>query len=246
MKHLKVFISALILLGALSCTKNQTDGTGQVIFEVQSRQDIVEVTKSQVSDYTTPPSASDFEITIKDSKNETFWTGKVSEWVSSTPLLAGTYTVEASYGSFEEEGFDKPYFFGETSFEVKGGLSVAVPIEVSLANTIIKVECTDNFKNYFKDYTFTLTRDGSDVVEFTKTVVDAGSAAFIDGYKIKVEGTLVGEFKTQTFAADYSDLDVAKAYTLEFDAPNVGGSTITISFNHDVMDVELGDVELNE
>lgn len=246
MKHLKVFISALILFGALSCTKNQTDGTGQVIFEVQSRQDIVEVTKSQVSDYTTLPSAGDFTITIKDSKDETFWAGKVSEWVSSTPVLAGTYTVEASYGSLEEEGFGKPYFFGTTSFEVKGGMPVQVPIEVSLANTIIKVECSDNFKNYFKDYTFALTRDNEEVVVFTKDVVDAGSAAFIDGYKIKVEGMFTGEAKTQSFSKEYTNLDAATAYTFKVDAPNVGGSTITISFNHNVEDVELGDFELNE
>ena len=246
MKHLKVFISALILLAVMSCTKNQTDGTGQVVFEVASRQDIAEVTKSQVSDYTTLPSASDFSITIKDSKGETFWTGKVSEWVPSTPVLAGSYTVEASYGSLEEEGFGKPYFFGSLDFEVEGGMPVKVSVPVSLANTIIKVACSEYFKNYFKDYTFTLTRDGSEVVVFTKDAVDAGSAAFIDGYKIRVEGTLVGEVKTQSFSADYTNLDAATAYALEFDAPNVGGSTITISFNHTVEDVELGDVELNE
>lgn len=243
MKHLKVFIIAMILCASSACTKIQEGGNGQVHFEVASRLDVMDVTKSAVSDYTVLPSAGDFSITIKDSRSETVWSGKISEWLPSTLLTAGSYSVEASYGSLEEEGFDKPYFTGSQNFTVKGGSSVPVSIPVSLGNTIVKVVCSESFMNYYKDYTFKLTRNNAEVAVFEKGDT---KAAFIDGYLIQVEGVLTSETKTQPFSVEYKNLEEATAYTLNFDAPNVGGSSITISFNDTVEEIELGNYELND
>lgn len=243
MKHLKTIFGILALLAAFSCTKNQSEGNGLVTFEVTNNQNVVDMTRSNVSDYTALPSAGDFSITILDASSAQVWAGKISEWDAATVLPAGNYTVKASYGSLEEEGFDKPYFTGTQTFVVKGGETVAVSIPVALGNTIIKVSCSDYFKRYYSDYTFRLTRDGAEIATFVK---DETKAAFIDGYKIKIEGTLTGELKTYTFEQEYTGLNEATAYTINFDAPNVGGSTITITFNNDVETVELGDYELND
>ena len=81
------------------------------------------------------------------------------------------------------------------------------------------------------------------MVTFTK---DETRAAFVDGYKFTVEGTLSSETATQTFTKDFSNLDEATAYTLTFDVSNVGGSTITITFDDTVEEVALGNVELND
>ena len=56
------------------------------------------------------PSKENFTITIKDASNATVWSGLISEWGTGenpSQLKAGNYTVEATYGSLEEEGFDK-------------------------------------------------------------------------------------------------------------------------------------------
>jgi hypothetical protein len=201
------------------------------------------MTKSNVSDYTALPAVGDFTITILDESSSQFWAGKISEWDSSTPLPAGNYTVNASYGDIEDEGFDKPYFTGTQTFAVKGGETSSVSVPVALGNTIIKVSCSEYFKKYYSDYTFRLTRGTAEIATFVK---DETKAAFVDGYKIKVEGVLQGELKTYSFEKEYTGLDEATAYTLNFDAPNVGGSTITISFNDTVETVELGDYELND
>ena len=264
MKHLQALIGALILFVAASCTKNQVEGYGSVSFALDNNVEIVEQTRSQsesenengsnVSDYTTLPLAGDFTITIKNASGEQVWTGKVSEWDSTTTLTAGNYIVEAAYGSLEEEGFDKPYFYGTENFVVTGGNTTTVPIKVSLGSTIIKMSYSDNFKNYFKDYSFKLTRSSAEIVAFTK---DETRGAFIDGYKIKVEGTMTGEQlienedgefvpKTFSYSKEYSNLNEATAYTLAFDVNNVGGATLTVSFDDTVETVELGDIELNE
>lgn len=244
MKHLKTIFSVVALIAAVSCTKSHTEGNGRVVFEVSSNQTVVDMTRSNVSDYTTLPSAGDFTITISDDASAQVWKGKISEWDPTTPLLAGNYTVTATYGDLEDEGFDKPYFTGTQTFAVKGGESASVSVPVALGNTIIRITCSEYFKKYYSDYTFKLTRDGSDVVTFAK---DETKAAFIDGYKIRVEGTLTGEMNTYAFEPkEYTGLDAATAYTISFDAPTAGGSTITISFNDTVETVDLGDFELND
>jgi hypothetical protein len=214
-----------------------------VAFAVSSNDVVADMTKSNVSDYTALPAVGDFTITILDESSSQFWAGKISEWDSSTPLPAGNYTVNASYGDIEDEGFDKPYFTGTQTFAVKGGETSSVSVPVALGNTIIKVSCSEYFKKYYSDYTFRLTRGTAEIATFVK---DETKAAFVDGYKIKVEGVLQGELKTYSFEKEYTGLDEATAYTLNFDAPNVGGSTITISFNDTVETVELGDYELND
>lgn len=241
MKHLKVFIGIVMLLVAASCTKSHTVDGGQVVFTVSNNQHLADMTKSNVSDFTALPSADDFTITITGSDYK--WEGKISAWDPQSVLMAGDYKVTATYGDIEVEGFDKPFFAGTQSFKVVGGESASVSVPVSLGNTVVKISCSENFRNYYKDYTFTLTRDGSDIVTFVK---DDTRAAFVDGYKLAIKGVLTGEVKTSVFTAEYSNLKEATAYTFNFDVNNVGGSSITISFNDTVETVELGDFELND
>ena len=244
MKHLQALIGALVLLVAVSCTKNQEEGSGSVSFALDNNVEIVEQTRSKVSDYTTLPSAGDFTITIKDASGTGVWTGKVSEWDSTTPLPVGNYSVVAEYGSLEEEGFDMPYFYGEVeSFAVQGNETATVSIPVALGNTIIKVSYSEMFKKYFTDYSFKLTRSNAEIVTFA---MNETRGAFVDGYKITVEGTMTGELKTFSYSKEYSNLAEATAYTLAFDVNNVGGATLTVTFNDTVETVDLGDIELNE
>ena len=243
MKHLKTIISVLVMFAALSCAKNNVGGSGLVSFNVANNQVVADVTKSNVSDYTALPESGDYTITILNATSNQVWTGKICDWPVQTLLPAGEYTVSAVYGSLEEEGFDKPYFYGSTTFTVTGKETAEVAVPVSLGNTIMKIACSENFKNYYKDYSFKLVRNNQEIAAFTK---DDERAAFIDGYKIGVQGVLTGEIKTQNFSAEYTGLAEATAYTLYFDVPNVGGSTITISFNDTVETIELGDYELND
>ncbi|MBR5836864.1 MAG: DUF4493 domain-containing protein [Bacteroidales bacterium] len=243
MKHLKTIMSVLTVLVALSCTKSQTDGNGQVSFRISSRPDVVEQTRSSVSDYTALPSAGDFTISIIDESSAPVWRGKMTDWNQETLLPVGNYTVTAAYGALEDEGFDKPFFTGSNAFAINGGQTTEVPVTVSLSNTIVKVACTDNFKNYYKDYTFKIVRGGSDVVTFVKGET---KAAFVDGYRFTLTGTLKSETGTKTFEKEYSFLDEATAYTFEFDVTNVGGASISVTFNNNVEVISLDDLELND
>lgn len=236
----------MLLLGVFtlfSCTKTQTANGGQIIFNVLSNSDIVEVTKSYVSDYAKLPSSDDFTIKVTDASGTSVYFGKVSAWNSSTKLSVGNYSVIAEYGSLDEEGFDKPYFYGSVNFAISDANTTVVSIPVSLGNTIVKVSCSELFKKYYSDYSFTFSRGAANLVSFAK---DDSRAAFIDGYRVTLSGTLSNGSKTQSFSKEYIDLKEATAYNFYFDISNVGTNAITITFNEMIDVLELGDVELND
>ena len=243
MKHLKTFLGVMAMLLALSCTKNQAEGNGYVSFVLNGDYQIADQTRSSVSQYTTLPSSEDFTITITDASSASVWKGKLSDWDSATLLKAGNYKVTASFGDLEDEGFDKPYFTGEAEFVVAGSQTTQVEVSVSLGNTVILVSCTDNFRNYYKDYSFRLSRAGKEIVVFAK---DETRGAFVDAYRFTLEGTVTSETRVQSFSKDFSSLDEATAYTMLFDVSNIGDASITITFDDSVETIELGDLELND
>ena len=242
MKHLKAIMTMLMILATVSCSKNQTAGSGQVTFDVSQDVEIADLTRSNVSEFTTLPSVENFTISITG--NDYSWNGLISAWDESTKLLAGDYTVEASYGSLEDEGFDKPYFVGSTTFTVIGGQPVEVSIPVKLGNTVVRLEFTESFRNYYKDYSFKLSRGSTEIALFPKNET---KAAFIDGYRVTLSGTYSSELKDYSFSKEYTNLKEATAYKFVFNVNNVGGATLSITFKEGYTEtVELGDYELND
>jgi len=246
MKLIKIATCALVLLATVSCSKdNKTmTGKGNAAFSIASNENIGVVTKSNVSDYTTLPSSGDFTITIAGSGIDYSWTGLVSEWDATTPLAVGNYTVSAAYGAEGVEGFDKPYFAGETTFSVVGAQTANVEIPVALGNSIVKVQTSQVFDNYFTTYTFTVTTGNKTEIAFPKGET---RAAFVDAYRFTISGVLTNQSgKEQSFIKEFTGLEAKTCYAVTFDAPNIGAGTIAITFNDTTTEVALGEVELNE
>ena len=244
MKKLRSLIGLIVLMAAASCSKSVIEGEGYISFTVSTDQYLTDITKSNVSDFATLPVAEDFILTITGADGASVWSGSSKDWDSATKVKAGQYTVTASYGDIEDEGFGKPCFMGTATFEVKGKETTPVQIQTSLANTVVRVSCTENLQNYYKDYTFTLERNNTQIVTFAKGET---RGAFIDGYKVTVTGTLTAESGAEkTFSKEYTNLAPATACNMVFDVAGTGSGAVTISFNNTVETVELGDVELND
>jgi len=246
MKYYRIAICAAAALAAFSCSKvHESVGTGYVSFSIADNQEVAEVTKANVSDFTALPSADQFSIVITNSENTEVFKGLVTDWSTDRKLAVGDYTVTATYGDTSEEGFDKPYFVGSKAFSVIGGETTAVTVTVSLGNSIVKVVTTEMFDNYFSSYDFDVTTGSGNVIDFTPTET---RGAFIDAYMFKISGTVTpasGAAKSAISAKEYRDLEAATCYTLTFDVSNVGGVKVTITFNDTVETVELGEIELN-
>lgn len=79
------------------------------------------------------------------------WTG-ISEFDTEEAFKVGEYTMTASYGSLEDEGFEKPYVSGSATFTVSDHRTSEVSLTASLANSMVTVTCTEEFKKYFTAY----------------------------------------------------------------------------------------------
>lgn len=241
MKKALLILSAALMLAATSCTKGP--GPGSLKFSVSSDVSVADAAKSKLSDIIALPEGKDFSLVVKSSAGELIWSGLLSEWHTDTKLPVGTYNVTASYGTVGDEGVIKPLFAGEKAFSIAGAETTEVKIPVELQNCIIKVSCTNAFKNYFTDYQFTITTGAGHEFVLDKDWTDP---IFIDAYKFTVKGKLTNQGgAVQNFEKTYEALEAATCYTLKFDATNVGGFKVTITFKNDVTTVDLGDLEIN-
>ena len=245
MKRSFSIITALLLTVTfcLSCSE-KISNTGTISFRVSSESVLAEVTKSNLSSFTALPSGGDFDLLLQDSKEKTIYEGKAKDYPADKALVAGNYTVTATYGDVTQEGFDLPCLKGVQQFTVSGGSTNEVEINATLQNALIKVLCTDMFKKYYTSYSFTIKTGNGSTISFPSTET---RAAFVDAYTISVEGNLTNQGgKAQSFTKSYStSLSPATCYTLKFDASNIGSGTITITFDDHVDDVEPGMIELN-
>ena len=116
---------------------------------------------------------------------------------------------------------------------------------MKLANCLVKIATTDAFRNYYSDYSFTLTTQAGTSIPFVKGET---RAAFVDATGFSLSGTLTNQAgKEQSLVnVEFKNLNSASCYTLNIDAPNIGSGTISISFDDSVTDVELGQVDINE
>lgn len=246
MKLYKIALCGAALLALVSCAKERGNASskGGLTFEIAGDYMVVD-TKSSVSDFTTLPSKADFNLTVKDSGGETFWSGKFSDWSVETQIPAGDYTAVAEYGAEGEEGFGKPWFTGSKNFSVTGGNQTSVTIPVALGNTIVRISTSAMFDNYFTDYTFTLVTGNGSRIDFVKGET---RGAFVDAFRFRVNGVLTTQGGSNvTFSGDeYPSIDERTCYTITFDAPTIGGNTISVSFSDSTETVELGEVELND
>lgn len=236
-------ILALALVSA-ACSKQQNEPGATLTFSVTTDSQVAEVTRSNVSDYTTLPEAGKFTIVVTGNDGSVVYSGLLEAYNPSTALKAGNYTVKASFGTAGDEGFDKPYFAGEKAFSITGGGNTDVSIPVALANSLVRMEYSENFKAYYTDYSFTVTTGGGTEIAFPK---GEDRAAFVDAYTISVSGTLTGQGgKVRPFTKSYSSNLLPKTcYTIKFDVSNVGSGAVTISFDDTVEDVTFDDVDLN-
>ncbi len=112
-------------------------------------------------------SASDLSLKLT-SENGSY----AREWASaaefSDPVTVpvGKYTLEASYGSINDEGFEKPCYYGSSTLTVEENRTTPVSVTASLANTMVRVEMSDMFRDYFAAYTLTLRSETGNEIAY--------------------------------------------------------------------------------
>lgn len=85
-------------------------------------------------------------LTAADGSFSKTW--NINDFPSDSLIKVGNYTIEAFYGDEDSEGFECPFFFGSQDIKVTEQNTTDVALTAVLANALLDITYTDNFKNY--------------------------------------------------------------------------------------------------
>ncbi len=180
------FILSFVLLVACTDDEGRNRANGKMKVNLTTNNEIVDVTTRTLGDNEFPD-VSEFSIAVlMDGKTVNKW-DKFSDYSQDDITFpVGSYTLVASYGDEEKEGFGLPYYKGTADFVIKGGETTDVETTCTLANTKISISYTDDFKSYFKTYTPTVKSEEGSEVTFAS---DETRAAYVKPGRVAVSLT---------------------------------------------------------
>lgn len=159
----------------------------------------------------------------------------------------GNYTLTASYGNIDQEGFENPYFTGSTEVNVIPGTSTEAQIVATLANAMVSVRYTDEFCNNFESYSAAIQTEGHDWLVFAK---DESRPAYVSPSEtVKLNITLTDtQGRKVTIQPAEFEAQARHHYivTIGVSGTSVAGNlTLDVQFDEDVIN-ETVEVSLGE
>lgn len=242
-----VLCSALTLVGCSSDSFAPSDGTGTVELQLDVDRQVLTATPSRASlpEIVEGLTADDFTIRLVASN------GQSQQWsyadFSGEKIAAGTYTLEAFYGTEGEEGFEKPYFAGSTQVVVRSDESTHAAVTTSLKNAAVTVSYSDTFKNYMTAYSASIRTAGStDGLDYPSSATDdlfvnAGEASLYVTFTTPQNQTAT--LKVVDFTAE-----AQHRYNISVDLNNgnMGDAVLTITFDDTAQVAEPIEIVLSE
>ncbi len=268
----------ILLAAALfsACSINEaldiTEGEGRMDFSVQVNSEVesASTTRAESDTYTISadlvPTTSELKLEIyeKNSYSDSEITYELYKEYASvddydTPAMpAGNYTaVVTNGGDINEESETNAVFADSVDFVINSVEEVgSTTLTATLQNSIIKLEVTDDFNNYFAGgATLKLTTDAGSELElnFPLDADEVEKILFVTpGTKLYLEGSAVkqdpgtGTAPTVTFTKNQVGTAVQGAMnSVLVDASETGGATITITINDTITTVSTTTVDVN-
>ena len=247
-------IASLLALTLSACSKEATKGDEKGEGEVSiSCVTTTEVDDTRANVNCTTPAVEDFSLKIEGvGHTYTADYATIAEFnEGDNYLYNGNFKATVTAGNIAEEGYDKATFVGSENFTVNPRENTEVSITATIANAMVKVEVTDNFKAYFPGgYALELTTAAGnhfDVTSQTEPLFIAPESFTVSGTAVKqpnqsgAEGTTVAlpEYKN-------SEAKAQTLYTVKLDVENVGSAQLTITLNDTLVESIDIEQELND
>lgn len=269
MKMKKLLFISLAAMLAVACSKsddeaamvNCPEGTGIVSFGVAPAL-VIEGTRAQVKlpEGTTVPGGDAFALAISSNDAGTKYQG--GEWTSvasfnenykKTYFVAGVYDAVVTWGDPTQEGENEPYYKGEVQYNVNARKQVDVTIPAKLANSIVKVEFTDDFKSYFENgaaITITSGNGNEWNVDYDTTpyiFVESGKEVVIAGEATKQKPSATVDAPVVKFDDVKKTLAACTMYTYKYDVSTAGKVSVEITITNEPTEtIPVGTEELND
>lgn len=250
---LNICLLALLALGG--CRSERTEypaqgGFGYLALDCRTSTEV----ETRAAAAVKAPAAKDLTLTIrgKDVEYEKSWASSTDFVSAENKLQKGSYTATAAWGDMAQEGLAKPCYAGSVDFHIDPQKVTEATLPVQIANSMVQVVCTEQFKGYFHDAHFTLTSAAGNTFEMTPDeptlAKDAVSeyAVFIAPGAFSLTGSALKQTGAEfTFPEQSRTAAARTCYTFRYDVSTAGTATVTISLDDTVIDELPVDVELN-
>ncbi|MDE6683206.1 MAG: DUF4493 domain-containing protein, partial [Muribaculaceae bacterium] len=253
---MKRFSTGLLLAGAMagmiSCSSEEgfrTDGPdGKIVLNLSSDARVIMNTRADDTKVSVVPEPSQFGISFEkqDGSFSKNWVN-VDAFNREGVFPIGTYTLSATYGDMEQEGFELPCFSASQSVTVEAGTESHVQLTATLSNAMVSVRYSDDFKSRFAAYSSALKAESSaDWVVFAQ---NEDRPAYMKPGKLDLRITLTNGQGDKVEVAPYSFTAAPRHHYIVTLGVNDQNGTenarldvqITEEVESDFVDIALGD-----
>lgn len=173
---------AALALTVASCADENIfvggDGEGALKLQLRTSAEVATASPTRADEpLLTAPDVSQFAVRLTKSDNsfQQSW-NSVEEFNAEENFRTGSYNLEAYVGDIDVEGFDAPCFYGAAQVSVLEAKTTEASLTATLANSMVSIDYTEGFKNYFRDYSARVHSAGHSYIDFA---ADETRPAFI-------------------------------------------------------------------
>lgn len=245
-------VAASASLCMISCSEDTpwsgSDEEGRIRLNLAADGRVMRLTRADDSLSPVVPHADSFSISLakSDGSYSKTW-ASLPQFEKETAFGIGDYTLTASYGDIDKEGFDNPVYKGVSDVHVSPGELTEVNVTATLANSMVSIRYTDRFKENFKAYSAAVQTEGHDWVVFSQNETRPAYVAPCKDVKLNI--TLTNDQnQTVTVQPAGFEADARHHYvvTIDIEDSDVPGNLkLTVDFDDDVV-MEKVDVNITD
>lgn len=255
-KVLSVMLLLFLTLSWSGCERDldRTTGYGTMKVNLVTNSEFIELADSSATVTTRAsedtPDANNFELFMYKNEILTEHWDRFSQFEVEKKFAVGEYTLKATYGSLNEEGYNRPYYEGSTKIQIIDRETVPVELTCQLANVKLTVECSEAVKKYFTTFSMQARSKAGKLLDMTKE--DARAVYLQPGLLVletsfeKQNGT-----KGKLELLRVSDTQARQHYVVKVDvnSGNVGGGNLKVTYHtvksEEKVEIDLSDASLN-
>ena len=243
-------VGALVaLFGLASCSDEapwaDSSSTGGINLNFSSDPRVMRQTRADDSVSPVVPSGDFFAVNLvkADGSFSRSWSS-VEAFNREEAFSIGDYTLTASYGDIDTEGFQNPFYKGSTSVHVSPGALAEAQVVATLANAMVSIRYTPAFVENFPTYSAAIQSEGHDWVVFSQ---NEERPAYVAPSEIKLNLTLTNtEGKQVTIQPASFTAQARHHYVVTIGVDGATGNlALDVQFDDDVVNetvsVSLGD-----
>lgn len=183
-------------------------------------------------------------LTSADGQMSKHW-DSVGDFPTGSSWAVGDYVMEASYGSADDEGFDKPYYYGKTELTVRDSQPTTVALTAQLANSMVTVTFSDAFKSYFAGFEASLLTETGGTIAYP---ADATAPCYVKAGAVTLQVKVKKNSGTEAVLTPKSFTAEARHHyklALDVNGGNTGEGQLVLKFD-DMLDIEDEEIDLSD